>query len=245
MSYYTGRASLHTKLPGADGCADTLLLQNPAGSQKLEPLPSALVGAGHDQIPAVNTSAIARPALLPVSTGIGKIRLEVSCFWSEQEDLCWFSQWYTVAGLVGGQHRRNFMSGWQPEEVTGEKTHQIPHGVCPTPSNLPWCMGWGLTVCRGEKGTHIPGNGRGILCSSMSHWLILRGTLALRDRDCWRPRAPSTVPRVSEQGIWCKLVLAISDGKGEIQHTWLLWCTRAVTPKLMSKAGSFLRWLQR
>lgn len=31
VSYYTVRASLHAKLPRADGCADTLLLQNPAG----------------------------------------------------------------------------------------------------------------------------------------------------------------------------------------------------------------------
>lgn len=40
IPYYTDRASRHAKLPGPDGCADTLLLlQNPAGSQ--EPTPAS------------------------------------------------------------------------------------------------------------------------------------------------------------------------------------------------------------
>lgn len=77
-----------------------------------------------------------------------------------------------MSGLVGGEHRMSFMSGWQPQEITWEKTHLIPHGVCPTSSNLPRCMGWDwcrLAKYRGEKRTHVPVSGKGILCSSMSH----------------------------------------------------------------------------
>lgn len=43
ICYNTVRASLHAKLPGPDGCADTLLLQNPADSQ--EPTPACASAA--------------------------------------------------------------------------------------------------------------------------------------------------------------------------------------------------------
>lgn len=74
---------------------------------------------------------------------------------------------------------------------------------------------------------------------SQSHWLILRGAhhFPLQDSDYWRLQAPSAVPRISQQRIWCKLALAISADKGRIiQHTQFLWYTKAVTRNTAEKA---------
>lgn len=132
-----------------------------------------------------------------------------------------------MTGRVGGEHSMNFMAGWQPQEIArGNNTPNSTRGLSRLlqPATV---HGGPVQACFAQRweGDTCPREWERdplLQHESRSHWQILRGThhFPLQDSDYRRLQAPSAVPRISQQRIWCKLALAISAGKGEIkQHT--------------------------
>lgn len=120
-----------------------------------------------------------------------------------------------VTGLVGGKHSMSFMSGWQPQEATwGNNTPNSTQEIS--------CLPQPAMVHGGEKRTHNLEWKRDFLLQpeSQSHWQLTGEThrFPLQDSDYWRLQAPSAMPRISKQRMWCKLALVISAGKGQIKH---------------------------
>jgi len=146
----------------------------------LVPLPSALVGAGHDQLlhNGKPDSHFSR-SKAGMSSNIhwykkdqteGLLLLE----WAGESSLTFakiHSDWY------GGRRAQHEFYAWLTASGNdmGKTTPNSTWGLFHLLQPAPWCVGWdwcGLAMHRGEKGTHVPVSGKGILCSSMSHGAV-------------------------------------------------------------------------